>query len=148
LEGRSVRSGHGGRSRVDVVVVGCGAGGGVIAKELGEAGLTVVVLEAGRRYTPAEDYATDRRDFERCARGVFDPVNARRDVFTTAGADGFAYSRVKGVGGSTLHYLGISPRFHESDFRVHSEDGVAADWPITYAELEPYYTMVEYELGM
>jgi choline dehydrogenase-like flavoprotein len=42
----------------------------------------------------------------------------------------------------------MSPRFHESDFRVHSEDGVAEDWPLNYAELEPYYTRIEYELGV
>jgi choline dehydrogenase-like flavoprotein len=133
---------------VDVIVVGCGAGGGVIAKELAEAGLSVVVLEAGKRFEPARDYPTDRWDFELSATGTFDPPDARRDVYTSAGTDDFLYNRVKGVGGSTLHYIGISLRFHESDFRVHTEDGVASNWPITYPDLEPYYTKVEYELGV
>jgi choline dehydrogenase-like flavoprotein len=133
---------------VDVVVIGCGAGGGVIAKELGEAGLSVVVLDAGKRFNPATDYTTDQADFELHAPSAFDPQDPRRDLYTAGGAKGFQYNRVKGVGGSTLHYLAISPRFHESDFRVYTEDGVAADWPITYADLEPYYSLVEYELGV
>lgn len=132
----------------DVVVVGCGAGGAVVAKELAEAGLSVVVLEAGRRYEPYNDYLTDRTDFEIGGKDVFDPADERRDLYTTSVTEGFSYHRVKGIGGSTLHYAGMSPRFHESDFRVHSEDGVADDWPFGYAELEPYYTRVEYELGI
>ena len=132
----------------DVVVVGCGAGGAVAAKELAEAGLSVIVLEAGRRYEPYSDYLTDRTDFEIGGKLVFDPKDERRDLYTTSVTKGFSYSRVKGVGGSTLHYAAMSPRFHESDFRVRSEDGVADDWPFSYAELEPYYTRVEYELGV
>jgi choline dehydrogenase-like flavoprotein len=132
---------------VDVVVVGSGAGGGVVAKELGEGGVTVVVLEAGPRFDPARDYTTNRQDFESVGADVFkgDP---RRDRVTIQASLGFRFDRVKGVGGSTLHYLGISPRFHESDFLVRSLDGVGEDWPFRYAELEPYYTRVEYELGV
>lgn len=131
-----------------VVVIGCGAGGGVIAKELGEAGLSVVVLDAGRRYDPRTDYPTGRPDFEVNARGVFQAKDHRRDRYTQPVGSSFSYTRVKGVGGSTLQYLAICPRLHESDFRVRSEDGVADDWPISYADLEPYYTRVEYELGV
>ncbi len=133
---------------MDVIVIGAGAGGGVIAKELGEAGLSVVVLEAGRRYNPHTDYPTDRTDFEVTATNVFAPADRRRDLYTIGGQGDFLYNRVKGVGGSTLRYLAISPRFHESDFRTRSEDGVGQDWPITYQDLEPYYTRVEYELGV
>ena len=128
----------------DVVVIGCGAGGGVITKELAEAGLSVIVLEAGKRYRP-EQYPTDQPDF--ASRNVFAP-DARRDRYTWNGREQFRYFRIKGVGGSTLGYLGVTPRFHESDFRTRSEDGVGDDWPITYADLEPYYTRVEYELGV
>jgi len=132
----------------DVVVIGCGAGGGVIAKELGEAGLSVVVLEAGRRFDPDTDYPTDKADFELRAKTVFHPEDDHRDRYTSPRGNGFSYNRVKGVGGSTLHYHAMSPRLHESDFRVRSEDGVADDWPISYQDLEPYYTRVEYELGV
>ncbi|MDH3315657.1 MAG: GMC oxidoreductase [Gammaproteobacteria bacterium] len=132
----------------DVVIVGCGAGGAVAAKELSEAGLSVVVLEAGRRYEPLVDYLTERTDFELRAKATFDPADELRDLYTTGGSKGFSYNRVKGVGGSTLAYAAMSPRLHESDFRVRSEDGIADDWPISYADVEPYYTRVEYELGV
>jgi choline dehydrogenase-like flavoprotein len=133
---------------VDVVIVGSGAGGAVVAKELGEAGVSVVVIEAGRKYDPYRDYPTHRDDFEITAADPFGADDARRDTFTTGGGRAFNYSRVKGVGGTTLRYVAVSPRLHESDFRVRSEDGVADDWPLRYEDLEPYYTRVEYELGV
>ncbi|OHC03359.1 MAG: hypothetical protein A3H23_01410 [Planctomycetes bacterium RIFCSPLOWO2_12_FULL_40_19] len=136
------------KQTVDVVVIGCGAGGGVIAKELAEAGLSVVVLESGKRFNPLLDYRTNAQDFEITASQVFKPEDPRRDLYTVGGNKPFIYGRVKGVGGSTLIYLAVSLRFHESDFRVQSEDGVADDWPISYADIEPYYTKVEYELGV
>lgn len=136
------------REEADVVVIGSGAGGGVICKELAESGLNVVVLEAGKRYRPYEDYPTHALDFEVRTATVFLPEDRRRDLYTSAQSHPFSYHRVKGVGGSTLAYHAMSPRFHESDFRVRTEDGVADDWPINYADLEPYYTKVEYELGV
>jgi len=136
------------RDYSDVIVIGSGAGGGVIAKELGEAGLRVVVLEAGSRFHPYDDYPTQATDFEVRAATVFQPKDPDRDRYTTPHDKPFHYNRVKGVGGSTLVYHAMSPRFHESDFRVRTEDGVADDWPISYADLEPYYCQVEYELGV
>lgn len=133
---------------IDVVVIGCGAGGGVMAKELSEAGLSVVVLESGKRFNPLLEYRTNKQDFEITASQVFMPDDPRRDLYTVKGIKPYNYGRVKGVGGTTLIYQAVSLRFHESDFRVRSEDGVADDWPISYAELEPYYTKVEYELGV
>ena len=137
------------KTSVDVVVVGCGAGGAVIAKELGEAGLTVVVLEAGRRFDPIRDYPTDQQNFVKAAtKQFFEPKDPRQNLYSAGGAEGFVFIRAKGVGGSTLAYQAQVPRFHESDFQVRSEDGVGEDWPITYADLEPYYNRVEYELGV
>jgi choline dehydrogenase-like flavoprotein len=136
-----------GARAADVVVIGCGAGGGVIAKELGESGLAVVVLEAGPRFDPEQAYPTERRDFEIASEGVFRARDHRRDHYTTGGSS-FRYDHVKGVGGSTLHYVAISPRLHQSDFLALSRDGVAQDWPFRYEDLEPYYTRVEWELGV
>jgi len=136
------------KDSADVIVIGTGAGGGVIAKELAEAGLELIVLEAGKRYDPYNDYPTHAKDFEVRAGDVFAPKDPRRDEYTSGGNRPFFYCRVKGVGGATLHYHAMSPRLHESDFRVRSEDGVADDWPVRYADLEPYYTKVEYELGV
>ncbi|WKZ14991.1 MAG: GMC family oxidoreductase [Candidatus Jettenia caeni] len=135
------------KQTTDIVVIGCGSGGGVIAKELSEAGLSVVVLESGKRFNPLLHYKTYEQNFEVTASEIFQPDNPQRDLYTCEGKR-FGYNRVKGVGGSTLRYIGVVPRFHESDFRVRSEDGVSDDWPISYAELEPYYTKVEYELGV
>ncbi len=136
------------RDSSDVGVIGSGAGGGVIAKELGEAGLQVTVLEAGKRYDPYTDYPTNVIDWEVRASNVLWRTHACRDRYTSGGATPFSLSRVKGVGGSTLAYHAMSPRLHESDFWVRSEDGVADDWPISYADLEPFYSSVEYELGV
>ncbi|MEK6763152.1 MAG: GMC family oxidoreductase [Nitrospirota bacterium] len=135
------------KEHVDVVIIGCGAGGGVTAKELGEAGLSVVVLEVGKRYNPTTDYRTDQRDFA-VKWNIFQPDDPRRDHYTSGGGQDFYYWRVKGVGGSTLAFWAVTPRFHESDFRTRTEDGVGDDWPLTYEDLEPYYTKVEYELGV
>jgi choline dehydrogenase-like flavoprotein len=132
----------------DVVVVGSGAGGAVAAKELAEAGLSVVVIEAGKRFNPFTDYPTGRSDFELLAGKVFDSDDKCRDLYTVTGSNGFFYNRVKGVGGTTLKYVACSPRFHEPDFRVRTEDGIGDDWPIRYEDLEPFYTRVEYELGV
>ena len=133
------------KTSVDVIVVGCGAGGAVAAKELGEAGLSVVVLEAGRRFDPVRDYPTDQQDFVKSATKMFfETPNPQQNLYSAGGAQGFVFTRAKGVGGSTLAYQAQVPRFHESDFRVKSEDGVGEDWPITYADLEPYYSRVEY----
>jgi choline dehydrogenase-like flavoprotein len=136
------------KDSVEVIIIGSGAGGGVIAKELGEASLDVIVLEAGKRYDPYNDYPTHAIDFEVRAGNVFAAEDWRRDKYTSQGATPYLYNRVKGLGGSTLAYHAMSPRLHESDFRVRSQDGVADDWPISYADLEPYYTKVEYELGV
>jgi len=50
------------------------------------------------------------------------------------------------VGGGSVHWAGFAPRFHPSDFRVYSEDGVGADWAITYQDLKPYYELLELEM--
>ena len=133
---------------VDVCIVGAGAGGSVVAKILGEAGLKVVVLDAGPRFNPATDYPADKQDFEVRGPETFAPSDPRRDLYVWEGKSWFKYLRVKGVGGSTLVYTAVTPRLHASDFHTYTLDGVGTDWPITYHDLEPYYNRVEWDLGV
>jgi choline dehydrogenase-like flavoprotein len=123
---------------VDACIVGCGAAGSVLAKELAEGGLSVVVLEAGDWLDSREDFVND----ELSMLGPLDWVDLR----IVDGRDPIRTGRVntgRAVGGSTVHFTAVAVRLHPSDFRVASNDGVAVDWPFTYEELAPYYAEVE-----
>ncbi len=124
---------------VDAVVVGAGACGSLVAKDLAEAGWRVTVLEAGRRLDPAVDLANSE-------------ANAGKIMWTEprvyAGKHGVVPKTGVGVGGGTLVWLGVMPRFHPEDFRTRSIDGVGADWPIGYDDLRPYYAQIEREFGV
>jgi choline dehydrogenase-like flavoprotein len=123
----------------DAVVVGAGACGALVAKELAAHGLSVVVLEAGRRFDPARDLPNAE-------------ANAAKIMWTEprvfAGPDGVAPKMGVGVGGGTLPWLGVAPRFRRDDFRTRSAEGVGADWPLGYDDLRAYYAKVERELGV
>ena len=130
------------RDPVDIVIIGAGAAGGVLCKELAEAGFNVVVLEAGPHWVPERDFISDESMGEKLA---------WTDPRVTTGADPIELGHNvtgKGVGGSTVHYSMVALRMHESDFMVRTLDGVANDWPLRYQELEPYYDQVEKELGI
>ncbi|MFO7713629.1 GMC family oxidoreductase N-terminal domain-containing protein, partial [Desulfosarcina sp.] len=140
------------RQKADVCIIGSGAGGGVVAKELAEQGLSVVVLEAGRRLDPLRDYSSARQDWELMDgynKGLF--TVSSLEMHTVGNPEGVRFRRpneVHGLGGGTLRYLAYAPRLRPDDFRVYTDDGVAADWPITYDDLVPYYQRVEAELGV
>jgi len=125
---------------VDLVIVGCGAGGGVLAQRLGRAGWKVVVLEAGPFWDPDRDWVSDEAGShqlywtENRLIGGEDPVELGQN------------NSGRGVGGSMIHYAGFAPRFHPSDFQTATRDGVGADWPITYEDLRPHYERLEREL--
>ncbi|HEX8938926.1 MAG TPA: GMC family oxidoreductase [Candidatus Limnocylindrales bacterium] len=124
---------------VDFVVVGSGAGGGVMAQRLASFGFSVVVLEAGPWHDSETDMVSDEAG---SARLYWD------DLRITGGSEPLelgANNSGKGVGGSTIHYAAFCPRLHPSDFRVRSLDGVAVDWPISYDDLAPYYEAMERE---
>ncbi|WP_420093204.1 GMC family oxidoreductase [Mycolicibacterium sphagni] len=125
---------------VDVVIVGAGAGGGTLAQRLARAGWRTVVLDAGPFWNPDTDWVSD----ERGAHALFwtDP----RQIGGTDPVPLGSNNSGRGVGGSMVHYAGYVPRFHPSDFRTRSTDGVGADWPISYRMLQPYYEQIEAEL--
>lgn len=121
----------------DIVIIGSGMGGGTLAYALRESGARVLVVERGE-FLP--------REFENWSPDdVF--MNKRyRNAEQWYGADGSAFSPgvYYYVGGNTKLYGASLPRFRETDFSAHSTpDGDSTGWPITYAELEPYYVQAE-----
>ena len=136
------------RDDADVIVVGLGAAGGVIAAELAETGLRVIALESGPATVRA---STDEREFQ-VRRALF--WNEPETLVVNDGPPlrGSFLARNIGVGGP-LHWTTITYRFHPSDFRVRSTSGAVpgtsvADWPLAYADLEPYYDRAEREIGV
>jgi choline dehydrogenase-like flavoprotein len=138
---------------VDFVVIGSGAAGGVMAKELSSVGFKVVVLEQGP-YLREKDFVHD----EMKGRGQLtndwkrQPNTFRKtEVDTAVRQPAVLYGRV--VGGGTVHFTGNFWRFKELDFCERTRWGPVSgadlrDWPIGYEELEPYYTKVEQEFGV
>ncbi|HVN05063.1 MAG TPA: GMC family oxidoreductase [Bryobacteraceae bacterium] len=140
---------------VDFLVIGAGAAGGVVAKELAVAGFSVVVLEQGP-YLREKDYSHDEIKYAFQPGLTNDP---KVQPVTYRKSDAEPARRVKAieygrqVGGGSVHFTANYWRFHESDFRERSLFGAVhgadlQDWPITYADLEPYYTKAEYDLGI
>ena len=149
--------------KTDVVIVGAGAAGGILAAELGKAGMKVIGLERGPRLSTADFAPQDElRYFQRQdlrPNVKRQPVtwrpngNARANPLPT-----LSYGNQ--AGGGTVHYGAVSWRLHEDDFRARSqtierygasaipEDSSLIDWPLSYADLEPYYDRAEYELGV
>ncbi len=146
------------RDAVDFVIIGSGSAGGILAKELSTSGFDVVVLEQGP-YRKASDFTHDELSvFNRYELyGGGQEVHAqtfRHDANETATMPAeppVGYAR--GVGGSSVHFTANFWRFRQSDFKERSLLGSIsgtnfADWPITYEELEPYYTKVDWEIGI
>ena len=148
---------------VNAVVVGAGAGGGVVAKVLAEAGLSVVLLERGR-WQSFEDTTDDELRSQRTTvlGNAYGPDNARhrrvvehpngstRIVLPSEGGYG---NNAACVGSGTLSYGAMAWRFMEQDFKMRTlygcpEGSTLDDWPITYAELEPCYERAEWEIGV
>src|SRR6201992_173006 len=134
-----------------VVIVGSGAGGGTLGNELAQKGVKVVILEAGPRIEN-QDFINDEWD-------SFIQL-AWKDARTTSGSwqvhkdfPGLPAWIVKAVGGSTVHWAGASLRFDEHEFRIKSTYGAMSganllDWPITLAEMEPWYAKAEDKMGV
>jgi choline dehydrogenase-like flavoprotein len=129
--------------RVDACIVGCGAGGSMLAKALAEAGWSVVVLEAGDWLSTDDDLRQDELEML----GKFD-WDDRRWLQGTEQLELGHRRDGRGVGGGTIHFGAVALRLWPEDFERRRRDGVGADWPISYRELAPYYERVEHELRL
>lgn len=157
-----------GDKNYDVVIVGTGPSGAIIAKELSEAGKRVLMLEAGAGMS-AKDYDASLASFyQALIKGPNSPypnepaapqpmITDVRPVTTSPLADGyivykgpyaFPSTYTRDQGGTSLHWMGTCLRFAPNDFRMRSVYGVGVDWPIGYEDLKPYYRMAERELGV
>lgn len=161
--------------KFDAIIVGLGSAGGILAEQLTKAGLRVLGLDKGADYSE-DDFAIKQDELRYYQRGAIvsgvtvDPVTWRPDENSQArilpwsagalGSDEPLYGMPSiGVGGGTLHWGCAAYRFREADFRMRSaiaerfgeaalpEGSTVADWPISYADLEPYYEKVEWEQG-
>ncbi|MEF8882950.1 MAG: GMC family oxidoreductase, partial [Halapricum sp.] len=134
--------------RVDVCVVGAGPAGALIAHRLANGGHDVVVLEAGPRFDTEDRVERMERSIRpaHAPQSVWD-MGGDRDAFTSTGSAHYPlnHSRVKGVGGTSLHWQGMVMRLHERDF--NGENG-GDPWPIAYDDLRPYYAEAEREMGV
>ena len=149
----------------DVIVIGTGAGGGTAIKTLCEAGLKVCALNAGRRLDPEKDFRFHRMPWDMKFRGLDDPKHRSESYgymdneytkaawdheipFTVAPGTQWMWPRCNAVGGKTNFWGRSSARFGDIDFKASSLDGYDVDWPLTYAEIDPYYTRIEKMIGV
>ena len=128
---------YGDDEHVDFAIVGTGAGGATLAAKLAEAGFSVVAFEAGPYWRPLEDFASDETEQKK----LF-----WTDDRLTGGGDPLelgANNSGRGVGGSTVHFSMVSLRFRPEWFKAKSLLGYGTDWPVSYAEMAPYYDEAE-----
>ena len=148
---------------VNAVIIGAGAAGGIVAKELAVAGLGVVLLERGKWYTPHDCRKDDLRNQRTTSLGnafgpdddgnprvIVDGKGIARQVLPSEGA---YQNNAACVGGGTLSYGAQAWRYMPQDFRMRTTYGAPEgssleDWPISYDDLEPFYEKAEYEIGI
>jgi choline dehydrogenase-like flavoprotein len=144
----------------DVCIVGSGAGGGMAAYVLANAGIKVVLLEAGPLYDPAKNVMQLKWPYESPRRGAgtlrpfgdFDAAyggwQLEGEPYTHKDGTKFDWFRSRMLGGRTNHWGRISLRFGPNDFKRRSMDGLGDDWPIGYDDVKPYYDKVDQLIGV
>jgi choline dehydrogenase-like flavoprotein len=144
----------------DVCIVGSGAGGGMAAYVLANAGIKVVLLEAGPLYDPAKNVTQLKWPWESPRRGAsnhrpfgdFDAAYGGWEIegepYTHKDGTKFDWFRSRMIGGRTNHWGRISLRFGPKDFKRRSIDGLGDDWPIGYDDVAPYYDKVDQLIGI
>jgi len=138
---------------IDVLIVGGGPSGAAVAWKLSRdnRGLKIVCLEQGDFVNPSI-YPSNSVNWETAKYSSFSSDPNVRDSDSDYPIDcidsPIAIANYNAVGGSSILYSGHFPRFHPSDFKVRSLDGVADDWPISYKELEPYYELNDSIMGV
>ena len=156
----------------DVMVVGSGASGGWVAKEVAERGLSVLMLEAGPPRNPTRDFTEHIAPYQLKFRGFGNQeqllrtqpvqrlcyacdeyshqffVNDLEHPYTFSTDKPFMWIRGRQVGGKTFCWARESYRYSDNEFKAASRDGYGQDWPITYQEIEPYYDRVEAFIGV
>jgi choline dehydrogenase-like flavoprotein len=137
----------------DFCIVGAGIAGGLLAEELSRAGRSVIVIEAGDHFR--FDQRLDLLRHRQTMAGALWPwERAERDIYVDSSESslGVRYPleryRIKAVGGSTLHWNAHVSRLMPSDFRTASLYGTGLDWPLSYDDLEPYYSRAEWTIGV
>jgi choline dehydrogenase-like flavoprotein len=137
--------------RVDVLIIGAGPSGAVVAKEMVQHGFSVVCLEQGRWFNNGE-FPGDKPEWELLSqqRWNHDPnIRGTAEDYPLAVDDSDLHPvMIGGVGGSSIFYGGHWMRLLPSDFRMHTLDGVGDDWPLTYDDLAPYYDKLDRAIGV
>jgi len=160
------------RNAYDVLIVGSGASGGWVAKEVAERGLSVLMLEAGPPRVPTRDFTEHVWPYQLKYRGFGDQqrllenqpvqrlcyacdeyshqffVNDHENPYTFPADKPFMWIRGRQVGGKTFCWARESYRYSDNEFKAASRDGYGEYWPISYKELEPYYDRVESFIGV
>lgn len=136
---------------VDVLIIGAGAAGAAIAWNLTETRMRILCLEQGDWVLPTQ-YPTNHNDYEAQYFGAYNTnPNVRglkTDYPVNVDDSPIDVLNFNGVGGSTILWAAHFPRLHPSDFKVRTLDGVAADWPIDYADLEPWFEQNDRMMGV